>query len=266
MGVPAFFQWLKERYPTIMHDVVEGDLLDSHIEATTTDKESEPIVQQCDNFYLDLNGIIHPCCHPEEGGSQPRDEEEMVERVVAHIDRLVDLMRPRHLLYLAIDGVAPRGKMNQQRTRRYCAAQEREETALEDSALRRKLEADGAPVPPPKPASWDHNVITPGTAFMEKLARGLRAYICARRGGGARGAPAHPRWAGLSVVLSDATVPGEGEHKIMDYVRALRRRPGYDPATSHCICGEDADLIMLGLALHEAGVESVSPYRVGAAV
>ncbi|XP_069464167.1 5'-3' exoribonuclease 2 [Ambystoma mexicanum] len=245
MGVPAFFRWLSRKYATIITHAVEEKAKECNgIQIPIDTSKPNPNEVEFDNLYLDMNGIIHPCTHPENKPA-PKNEDEMMVAIFEYIDRLFNICRPRRLLYMAIDGVAPRAKMNQQRSRRFRASKEGVELSEEKQRVREEVLKRGGYVPPEEVKErFDSNCITPGTEFMDNLAKCLRYYVADRLNN-------DPGWKNLTVILSDASAPGEGEHKIMDYIRRQRGQPNHDPNTHHCLCGADADLIMLGLATHE---------------
>ena len=155
------------------------------------------------------------------------------------------LIRPRCLVYMAIDGVAPRAKVNQQRSRRFKSAQEAQAQKSIKRDMIANLKSQGRTVDPSleMEEAWDSNAITPGTAFMDNLATALRYWVVYKMN-------TDPVWS-MNVILSDSGSPGEGEHKMMEYIRSQRASPAHNPNTRHVLYGLDADLIMLGLATHE---------------
>lgn len=212
MGVPALFGWLRRRHPDI---AVPAD------------------AAACDTLFLDWNGGIHPACRSvlEGNAHRPREELEaaMVSSATAYLARVVRACPPRRGLYVAIDGVAPRAKMNQQRSRRYKAMKERRDLA------QIRAECGG---PAPTASSWDTNAISAGTLFMQRLVDALREAL-----------KADPLLDGLEVHLSDCTRPSEGEHKI---AREIRRRAAELGET--VVYGLDADLLFLSLSTRVRGM------------
>lgn len=183
-----------------------------------------------------MNGIIHNCTHNDSDSVTARKtEDQMFISIFNYIEHLFGKIKPKQLFFMAIDGVAPRAKMNQQRARRF-------RTALDVEKAREKAIREGVEMP--KEDAFDSNCITPGTEFMAKLTQQLKYFINKK-------VSEDLDWQGVEVVLSGHEVPGEGEHKIMEYIRQAKAQPGYDPNRRHCLYGLDADLIMLGLLSHD---------------
>lgn len=93
-----------------------------------------------------------------------------------------------------------------------------------------------------------------GTAFMMRLSKHFEFFIQMKIN-------SDERWKNLTVVFSGAEVtqimidvdmdtlkvPGEGEHKIMEFLRMLQKNSKSekrDDEVTHCLYGLDADLIM----------------------
>ena len=85
----------------------------------------------------------------------------MILAIFAYIDFLFTKIKPRKVFFMAIDGVAPRAKMNQQRSRRFRTAREKREEAL------RKGETL------PEEKAFDSNCITPGESQLLNSQRQL---------------------------------------------------------------------------------------------
>ena len=230
-GIPKMFRWLTDQYPDILNNRLEEGL-------------AEDI--SVDNFYLDMNGIIHPCTHGNNEDSLVfLDETAMFKKIFLYVDRLYKMVQANQVLYLAVDGTAPRAKMNQQRSRRFRSAKEAEQLAAELTA-RENFKGKELKVPDDK-KRFDSNCITPGTDFMLKLSLSLQKWVDYKQ-------KTDPFWAnGATVIVSGPDVPGEGEHKVMDFIRdqqAEYKKTGksndlYGPGWTHVLYGLDADLIMV---------------------
>lgn len=144
-------------------------------------------------------------------------EEALLKEVVRTVNEIwVVAGRPKTVL-MAVDGVVPSAKIRQQRVRRFKSAW---------------LRSSGN-------SSWDSNSITPGTDFMKKLTRVLEGVV---------------KEHGKGWTLSSVDEAGEGEHKIMRWLRATRAKAGNAAKTGNAskdesivVYGLDADLILLSM-------------------
>lgn len=210
MGVPKFASW---------------------IYANRTRKLTTPYIPKnvC-SLSFDVNSIIHGCAQViynyGEGANEQRKiviaemsdeqlEKELFKFITDTILRIVQRIQPKQFLVLAVDGVAPLAKIQQQRCRRY-------RTSNHTDVMR-----------------FDPNCITPGTDFMFRLDVYFKKWI-----------EDHMTILPECVLYSNHMVPGEGEQKIFDYVRS-RELSGYG---AHIIYGLDADLILLSLISRLNGI------------
>lgn len=141
---------------------------------------------------------------------------------------LVKLHRPKKVLGLFLDGPAPLAKNDKQAQNRYIKGQQRHDDA-EINGRSSDLDID---------AQVSTEEFSPGTVFMQNLTKRLADFLSSYEivNTGVQG-----------IIFSKDTVPGEGEHKLMDLFReGLLAKQG-----NHVIVGSDSDIIVLS-TLQEA--------------
>lgn len=216
MGVPRLFPYIVKHFGR---------------EALKHFREGEYSIA-VDNFYFDANALLHATCQDifnygpnkkvvDDFACLSYEEKRLrcFKVYFEDIKFLTSIVVPQKVIYIANDGPAPLAKQAQQRQRRFASAFERNMI---------------------KSTDFDSNQLTPGTLFMFELTKFMHTEIRKELNN-----PLSP-WFGLKVYFSSTTVPGEGEHKCLDHIRANKNAN----EESHCIFGPDGDLIMLTLSAH----------------
>jgi 5'-3' exonuclease len=221
MGIPYYFYNIYKKYNNLVIDQNYISKID------------------IDYLFLDYNSLIHPCAQEvikskikdenlenenlenenlenenleDEKIKDENLENDIIKNCMIYTRYIIDTIGAKNV-YIMIDGVAPRAKMNQQRERRY------KTYFLKKINSKEKSENN---------IEWDSNKITPGTFFMESIKNALYKLkndvedFC-------------------NIHISDSNECGEGEHKMMKCITEL------EPKNKVCIYGLDADLIMLSL-------------------
>jgi 5'-3' exonuclease len=209
MGIKYFFSWLRKNFDDNVKNVKNSYQL-----------------PEIDVLMFDMNGIFHNvCAEVYEYGPYKKShllqkpinkkhiQLKVFQKVCEHIDFMINFICPKEKILLCIDGVAPQSKQNQQRSRRFKSAKEKSDEEF---------------------MKFDSNCISPGTEFMEYLGKYIDYHIHKSVGN---------NW-NFEVYFSNDKVPGEAEHKLIDYTRKLNEQ---DKKKSYMVYGMDADLIMLTL-------------------
>lgn len=220
MGIYYFYTWITSRYPLIK-------------------KKYDPeIIPQIDHLYLDLNGVLHKCAKANTALfrdllSKKKMEEIFIE-IINYINFITNLIKPKKSIFFSIDGVAPRAKMNNQRHRRFRTSKKQKDL---DEFLLKDLKLN------PDLINFKNNSISPGTEFMIELNKHIKFFIKKK-------IKEDFFWKDKKIYLSSGDVPGEGEHKILDFIRGWKQSEDFDKNDTHCIYGNDSDLILLSLITH----------------
>jgi len=229
MGVPTLFKRIiKNKYYKNIHKGVKNGKVD------------------CDYFFMDFNGTVYNAYEnikkEIEGKNLITSKiEELVMNEVINITQniICNVIQPKKMTYIALDGPAPRAKMVQQRSRRFKAVMEKK--FINDLKKKYKMTEDKV--------EWDRSAnISPGTEFMEKLSNKIIKAMKEKT------FQQHNK--DMKVIFSNSNVPGEGEHKFLGIIRSMRNMPSKKDDKIY-LYGRDADLIVLAVATHKSNIHII---------
>jgi 5'-3' exonuclease len=215
MGIPVYYKKLIDQYSEVVLDSIDN----------VTD------------IYFDFNGIAHwaagKTASEREYTKKHHDsfEDAILRNIKMRIDMIIKMVSPKQVIGFFVDGPAVKAKMRQQLQRRAKGPFEQE--------LRDKLLESFTGEKPCD--SYNRNSITPGTLFMSKLNKYLDTIAA--------------EYSTHQIIISDSNEPGEGEHKMFNFIKRNRTGLHYDENESSntqkiVVVGLDADLIMLSLVSH----------------
>ncbi len=225
MGIPRYTPWIIKKFNGV---------------------KSKGVPANVSSLALDMNTIVHNAAGIACGYNDRLSESErrarqqkakrmsskalmkdIIDLIKEEIVRIVDKLRPKHYLIVAFDGVPPRAKMEQQRSRRYGGS--------------------GSQSP-----LFDNTSITPGTNFMEEVEVELTRWFKENANVICR-----------NIRYSGHMEPGEGEHKIFDLYRDgyVENEIGESELVkgAHLIYGLDADIINIALLSPLKNIHMVRP-------
>ena len=210
-------------------------------------QEQKIIIQQINNdlpnhLYLDFNGGIYQVLRDE-----IKTEEALIIHAVDYLETLCNIIPNLKLIYIAIDGVCPRAKMEQQRQRRFHSVCRKNRSTKINEQFGTELDKSSVN------NSIDTNMITPGTRFMYNLSVAIKERISEG------GSDSVFKKNAVHIIFSDSSIPQEGEHKLLHHIKEGARlaidgdekeQLLYGKDHNTIIYGLDGDLIYLSLTTH----------------
>lgn len=185
------------------------------------------------HLFMDYNAFIHTVIKQFYKNIEYEDfkkltvakrEQSFSDFIVKKTIDFVNDVKPDKSLHLAFDGPVPRSKMKLQRLRRYQKV--KEETYKTELRKIYNIKDDPSML-------VSTTSISPGTTLMQKISNGLKNACKKKKFMNGK----------ISVIIDDTNLPGEGEHKIITFIKNNIK----NKEEKICFYSPDADCIVLSL-------------------